>query len=173
MLGDVGIHILDYATFIAGSDPASISCFLATFDKAPGDRIGEYVLDANDSVTMQLRLDNGALGTVSATRFASGHLNDLRLRLYGDKGGIEVLFENQVSRLNICREADMQSATWTEVPTDDVPKVYDRFIAAIRGQGDGQPDFARGAALQRVLDAAERSAAQGGCAVSLQGGAAA
>jgi predicted dehydrogenase len=36
VLGDVGIHILDFATFIAGQDVAEVSCRLATFDKAPG-----------------------------------------------------------------------------------------------------------------------------------------
>lgn len=161
VLGDVGIHILDYATFIAGSDPAEVSARLATFDKAPGGQIGAYVLDANDSVTMHLRLQNGALGTVSATRFASGHLNDLRLRIYGDKGGLEVLFEKGISRLNACLAPNLQTVTWAEVPTDPVPTVYQRFVAAIRGQEAAEPDFARGAALQRMLDRAEESARAG------------
>ncbi len=75
------------------SPVSELSCRLKTFDKAEGGRIGEYTLDANDSATLQAELENGALGTISATRFASGHLNDLRLRLYGDKGGLEVRFE--------------------------------------------------------------------------------
>ena len=53
--------------------------------------------------------------------------------------------------------------TWSEVPTDPVPTVYQRFVAAIRGQGAAEPDFARGAALQRMLDRAEESA-RAGCA---------
>ena len=162
VLGDVGIHILDFATFIAGMDATGISCLLQTFDKAPGGRIGEYTLDANDSATMQLRLANGALGTVAATRFATGHLNDLRLRLYGQTGGLEVSFENQVSRLRACLGDDIQTATWHEVDCPAVPTVYQRFIAAIRGEGPPDPDFARGAALQRLLDSAEASAARGG-----------
>lgn len=161
VLGDVGIHILDFATFVAGLDVAEVSCRLATFDKAPGGRIGEYVLDANDSATMQIRLANGALGTVAATRFATGHLNDLRLRIYGDRGGLEVSFEKAVSHLSACLEPDLQTATWTEVDCPPVPTVYQRFISAIRGDGPALPDFARGAALQRLLDRAEQSAAEG------------
>jgi len=161
VLGDVGIHILDYATFIAGADPAEISCRLTTFDKAPGGRIGDYVLDANDSFTLHLALTNGATGTVSATRFATGHLNDLRLRLYGDTGGLEVLFEKGESRLNACLGAHIATGTWEAVPTPDVPTIYQRFIAAIHGTGAGRPDFARGAALQQVLDLAETSARAG------------
>lgn len=162
VLGDVGIHILDYATFIAGLDVAEMSCRLATFDKAPGGRIGEYVLDANDSATMQIVLANGALGTVAATRFASGHLNDLRLRIYGDKGGLEVRFENAESRLLACLEPHLRTATWQEVETPAVPTIYQRFIAAIRGEAAPDPTFARGADLQRLLDLAETSASKAG-----------
>lgn len=162
VLGDVGIHILDYATFIAGQSVAEVSCRLATFHKAPSDQIGEYPLDANDSATMQLVLDNGALGTVAATRFASGHLNDLRLRIYGDKGGLEVTYESNISRLRACLEPDLQSAIWHDIEAPVLASVYERFIAAIRGEGVAEPDFARGAMLQRLLDRAEQSAAQGG-----------
>ncbi len=59
VLGDVGIHILDFATFIAGEQAVDVSARLATFDKAPGGQIGEYTLDANDSATMQIRLGGG------------------------------------------------------------------------------------------------------------------
>jgi len=167
VLGDVGIHILDFATFIAGQDAVEVSCRLATFDKAPGGKIGEYTLDANDSATMQVVLGNGALGTVAATRFASGHLNDLRLRIYGDKGGLEVGFENNVSSLRACLEPDLQTAVWHAVECPVLPTIYERFIAAIRGTGVADPDFARGAALQRLLDRAEQSAAQKGVSLAV------
>jgi predicted dehydrogenase len=164
VLGDVGIHILDYATFVAGQGVREISCRLATFDKAPDGRVGEYVLDANDSATMQVVLDNGALGTVAATRFATGHLNDLRLRIYGDKGGLEVLFEQGVSALRACLGADVQTGRWHDVEAPVLPSIYERFVAAINGTGLADPTFARGATLQRMLDQAEASAAQGGLA---------
>lgn len=162
VLGDVGIHILDFATFVAGQFASEVSCRLTTFHKAPGDRIGEYELDANDSATMQVVLENGALGTVAATRFATGHLNDLRLRIYGDKGGLEVLFEKGESRLNACLPPDEQSGTWHAVATETPPTIYQRFIAAIRGEGPAEPTFARGAQLQVLLDRAEESAGKGG-----------
>ena len=167
VLGDVGIHILDFATFIAGMDAVEVSCLLQTFDKAPGGRIGDYVLDANDSATMQLRLANGALGTVAATRFATGHLNDLRLRLYGQTGGLEVRFERQESHLRACLGEDIQSGIWHDVDCPPVPTIYQRFIAAIRGEGVAEPDFARGAALQRLLDRAETSASEAGRLLSV------
>ena len=167
VLGDVGIHILDFATFIAGMDATQISCLLQTFDKAPGGQIGEYVLDANDSATMQVRLSNGALGTVAATRFATGHLNDLRLRLYGLTGGLEVSYEKGISRLRASLGDNIKDGTWVDVDCPDVPTVYQRFIAAIRGEGPAEPDFARGAALQVLLDKAEESAGEDGRLVAV------
>lgn len=162
VLGDVGIHILDFATFIAGQNATEVSCRLKTFDKAAGGRIGDYVLDANDSATLHLLLENGAIGTVAATRFATGHLNDLRLRIYGDLGGLEVSFENAVSHLRACLAPNLQSAIWQDVDCPTLPSVYERFVAAVRGTGVAEPDFARGAQLQNLLDRAEQSAGQGG-----------
>lgn len=154
VLGDVGVHILDFATFAARSDTAKVSCRLKTFHKAENDQIGIYTLDANDSMTMHLELENGAIGVIHASRFASGHLNDLSLRLFGTDGGLEVRFENGISTLRSCIGGDMMTGAWTDIPPADIPTNYARFIQAIREKKAVGPDFARGAALQRVLDSA-------------------
>lgn len=163
VLGDVGVHILDYATFVAGSDAASLSCRLNTFDKAEGNQIGEYPLDANDSMNMHMQLENGAVGVIHASRFASGHLNDLSLRIYGTKGGLDVRFEGWESRLRACTGDDLEATKWVDVPTPDVPTNYVRFIDAVRNAEQVFPDFRRGAALQAVLDLAVASDAGGSC----------
>ena len=162
VLGDVGIHILDYATHVIGKDPETVSCRLKTFPKAPNETIGEYTLDANDSFTMQLELDGGPIGVVHASRFASGHINDLRLRVWGDAGGLEVALENDVERLLICGSSDLQQANWQAVPFDPVPNIYQRFARAITDGEPSQPDFDRGASLQEVLDLAVVSDRNGG-----------
>lgn len=172
VLGDVGIHILDYATFIAGSFPVSISGRLKTFEKAEGNRIGEYDLDVNDSFVSHVELANGAMGTVTATRFASGHHNDLKLSIYGDGGGLEVRYIQNESKLLACLGAqDMATQTWREIETPAVKNVYRVFIEAIQGKGPMIPDFARGAALQYLLDAAEESDRQKGASVEVKLGA--
>lgn len=161
VLGDVGVHILDFATFAAGSGAANLSCRLTTFDKAPGGRIGDYILDANDSFTMHLQLENGAVGVVHATRMASGHFNDLRLRIFGLKGGLDVRFEMGISSLRACTGDDILTATWRDVDVPPVETNYQRFITAVRAGVQVQPDFARGATLQKVLDLAVQSNSQG------------
>lgn len=161
VLGDVGVHILDFATFVAGSNTERMSCRLRTFDKAPGGQIGEYTLDANDSATMQVQLHNGAVGVVHASRMASGHLNDLRLRIFGTKGGLDVRWENDQSILRACLEGDLMEATWQDMPLPAVKTNYVRFIEAIRAGEAVLPDFDRGAILQQALDAAVASDADG------------
>jgi len=162
VLGDVGIHILDLATFVAGSDPVDIGCRLKTFDKAPGGRIGDYVLDANDSALMHLQLQGGALGTVTATRFAAGHRNDLYVRVHGELGGIEASYEDRRFRLRACLGDDARTATWRDIPTSAVPTIWERFVTAVRGGGTAAPDFRRGARVQGWLDAAIESDAKRG-----------
>lgn len=167
VLGDVGVHILDFATFVAGSDTTSMSCRLRTFDKAPGGQIGEYTLDANDSATMQVQLDNGAVGVLHASRFASGHLNDLRLRIFGTKGGLDVRWEDNQSILRACLEHDMLEGAWRDMPVPAVQTNYVRFIDAIRAGRQVLPDFHRGAVLQEALDAAVTSDADRCCDVMI------
>lgn len=160
-LGDTGIHILDFATYIAGSNVESVSARLKTFDKAPDGKIGEYTLDANDAVVMHVSLENQAIGLIHATRFASGHINDLRLKIFGTKGGLDVQFAGSVSRLRASVGEDMKTAKWVDVDCPDVTTNYQKFIAAIQNGTMGSPDFARGAALQEVLDLAAASDADG------------
>ncbi len=152
VLGDVGIHIIDFATYVAGADIASVSCRLRTFDKAPGNRIGPYPLDANDSCVMHVELANGAVGTIHASRYATGHLNDLTLRIHGTKGALLVESAVGVDRLSACLSPVTDPTGWDVIPLDPVAPVFSRFIDAIRNNGPRDPDFARGAALQKVLD---------------------
>ena len=167
VLGDVGVHILDFASFAAGLDVRDVSARLTTFDKAPGGQIGDYVLDANDSATMTLALHNGATGVVHASRFASGHMNDLQLRLYGTEGGIEVTSRMHTSILRGCFSPNLQAAEWQDLPQPQVESNYARFVAAVAGKQAVMPDFARGAALQKVLDAATASDAANGLRITV------
>ncbi len=128
-LGDVGVHIIDYATFPAGPI-REVYCRLQTFPKAPGDRIGDYHFDANDSATLNVEFANGALGVIHTTRWAPGHANRLALKICGSLGTLDLDSERATDSYRICCGRD------------------------------GEPDFARGAEIQRVLAAAFASAAK-------------
>jgi predicted dehydrogenase len=151
VLGDVGVHILDFTTFAAG-DIRSLDCQLRTFPKAKGERIGEYTLDANDSGVMTVEMEGGALGTIHFSRWATGQKNSLRLRVYCEKGALVVDLDKSWDTLEICRGSDVDKAEWKTLKCPKTPKIYSRFInSIISGQND-QPDYARGAQVQKLLD---------------------
>ncbi|PWE57000.1 oxidoreductase [Metarhizobium album] len=154
VLGDIGIHILDFASFGAASEIESVFARLKTFDKVAGGSIGEYKLDANDSFTMSVDFANGALGVVHASRWATGHLNELRLRVYGEKGGLEVSHSTEGSSLRACMGDDAETATWRILDAGVVPTNYMRFAEAVRLGVQPDPDFRHAANLQRALDLA-------------------
>ncbi len=154
VLGDVGIHILDFAGYGAATDIDHVFARLKTFDKAPGNRIGEYDLDANDSFTMTAEFANGAMGVIHASRWATGHLNELRLRMHGDKGAIEVIHTPDGSTLRACLGEDIEKGIWKDIDAGTVLTNYQRFIDAIRAGKTQEPGFRHAADLQKILDLA-------------------
>jgi predicted dehydrogenase len=154
VLGDIGVHILDFASYGSGLDIDHVFARLKTFDKAPGNKIGEYDLDANDSFTMSVDFNNGALGVIHASRWATGHMNELRLRVYGDKGAVEVQHRHDGSRLRVSLGDDVETGTWKEVEVPPVPTNYQRFAEAVRTGRMQEPSFRHAAELQKVLDLA-------------------
>lgn len=152
VLGDIGVHIVDFATYPVGGI-RKVYAQLKAFPKAPRDRIGEYVLDANDSAVLNVEFANGALGTIHTTRWSSGHANRLFLKISGTKGAVEIDSERSVDSFRLCAGRDLDAVKWTEVKAKPTPNIYQRFITSIRTGRQDQPDFARGAAVQQVLDA--------------------
>lgn len=150
VVGDIGIHIIDFATFAAGSDVVAMCPKVKTFHKASGDRIGEYKLDANDSFVLAAELKNGALGTIQATRFATGNFNELRVSLFGDEGALMLHTDGKISSLRVC--SDVDTMDWQEIECPPVPTTYQRFAAAVASGKNGDPSFRRAADIQRVLD---------------------
>jgi predicted dehydrogenase len=152
VIGDIGIHIVDFATYAAGSDIINLNSRVKTFHKAPGDRIGQYALDANDSFVITVELANGAIGPIQASRWTTGNLNELRLGLYGDRGALRIFTDGKLSALQSCIGGDIETQTWRDVECPPVPSNYQRFATACRTRINGDPDFRRAAAVQQVLD---------------------
>jgi predicted dehydrogenase len=126
---------------------------LKTFPKAPKNKVGKYVLDANDSAIMTVEFANGAIGTIHPTRWATGHANTVALRVFGDKGAIRINLDESYSELNICHGKDVDKAKLKKIKCPATPIMYKRFIQSIKTGKNDQPDFARGAEVQKILDA--------------------
>lgn len=160
VLGDIGIHILDFASYGAASDIENVTCRLKAFPKAPDNQIDEYALDANDSFVMAVEFANGALGTIHASRWGTGNRDDLKLRIFGTKGALDVSYGGRdanglrIPRLDVCLGDDIETQTWRVYPLSPVESNYERFIRALRQGETLEPSFAYAANLQRILDKA-------------------
>jgi len=150
-LGDIGCHIYDMTAFLCG-DIVEIACQLKTFDKGvKGNRIGEYVFDANDSFVATVGFATGALGTIHASRWATGHTNSLRVRAYGDKGGIEVDLDRGWDEYRVCVGKGINKNEWKTVKCPPTPTNFQRFINAIRTGKPDASDFANAVKVQAYL----------------------
>jgi len=84
-LGDIGTHAFQLARFITQQKVTAVSADLASFvDGRPVD----------DNVHALLRFDGGAKGMLWSSQVAPGCENGLRIRIYGEKAGIEWAQEN-------------------------------------------------------------------------------
>jgi predicted dehydrogenase len=79
-MGDIGTHAHHLAEYVTGLQTVEICAELNTF--IPG-----RLLD-DDGVAM-LRFNNGAKGVLIATQIAIGEENSIKIRVYGEKGGME------------------------------------------------------------------------------------
>ncbi|WP_209427745.1 Gfo/Idh/MocA family oxidoreductase [Pararhodobacter sp. SW119] len=83
--GDIGTHAFNLLRFVTGQQVEALSADLQSF--GPGRRL-------DDNAHVLLRLADGARGMLWCSQVAPGHENGLRLRVFGDKGGLDWSQEN-------------------------------------------------------------------------------
>ncbi len=95
-LGDLGAHIIDLARFLVG-EPASVNGITATFIKERAGASGAtQQVGVDDAFVAAVQFENGAIGTLEASRFARGRRNHQVIEVNGEKGSIVF----NVERLN-------------------------------------------------------------------------
>jgi predicted dehydrogenase len=182
-LGDIASHSLDLARYLVG-EITEVTGTMKTFVKerplpGPGKQ-PKAPVDVDDAALALLKFENGALGTVEGSRFATGRKNYNRFEINGEKGSVvwdlerlnelELYLEegpNSGFRNVIVTEPQhpYMSAWW---PAGHIIGYEHSFthtvcdlIKAISTQTLPTPNFEDGVRNQRVLDAIERSSASG------------
>lgn len=84
-VGDIGTHAFNLAEFITGDEVVDLAAELHTF--VAGRRL-------DDNAHMMLRFAGGASGMLWCSQVATGQENGLRIRIYGEKAGLEWEQEN-------------------------------------------------------------------------------
>lgn len=79
-MGDIGTHAAHLAEYISGLKITKMCADLQTF--VDGRKL-------EDDGNILLRFENGATGVLSASQVAAGEENALKIRVYGEEGGLE------------------------------------------------------------------------------------
>ncbi|WP_294293686.1 Gfo/Idh/MocA family oxidoreductase [uncultured Sphingomonas sp.] len=79
-IADIGVHAFHLAEFVSGLRVVRLLADLAAV--VPGRTL-------DDDCQLLLRFDNGARGALLASQICVGERNGLRLRIYGDRGGLD------------------------------------------------------------------------------------
>jgi len=103
-----------------------------------------------------VKFTNGAIGTISNTRYATGYANTLILEVFCEKGAVKVEFDakknNKWSTLHICEGENIHEEKWEKINCEATPTNFERFINSIKSNSNDQPDFHQGAKVQKILD---------------------
>ena len=84
-IGDIGTHAFNLIELVNGLKTEAISAELHSF--VTGRKV-------DDNAHIRARLQDGVKAQIWTSQVAVGHENDLRIRVYGDKGGLEWRQEN-------------------------------------------------------------------------------
>jgi predicted dehydrogenase len=189
-LGDIGAHIIDLTQFVTGQRLTGVSALTETFVKerplpeaaaglsaTGGAEMGEVTVD--DAALFFGRLEDGAVASFEATRFATGRKNAMRLEINGSGGSLAFDFEamNELQFYDGSLPATEAGFRRILVTEPEHPYVgawwppghglgYEHtfthevrdFLLAIADGTDPTPSFADGLGVQRVLGAIEQSA---------------
>lgn len=153
-LGDIGTHAFQLAEHVSGRRAEAVCAELTTH--VPG-----RLLD--DDVSALLRFEDGARGVLKASQVAAGEENGLKLRVYGELGGLEwsQMEPNTLTLRWLDRPAeivrtggpglDPQTLALTRTPAghpegylEAFANIYRSFAAAVR-RGGPVSDLAPGA----------------------------
>ena len=132
----------------------------------------------DDAYTAQAEFDDGAMGVFEASRFATGHDNANTIEINGSAGSLRFDLE-RLNELEVLSDGDRGFETVMVTDPDDpyidrwwppghvvgwehtfVHENYE-FLSAVDAGTSHTPDFQDGLAVQRVLDAVERSDERG------------
>jgi predicted dehydrogenase len=180
-LGDIGSHSVDLARFLCG-EITSVSAALETFIRErplPDDRTRTGQVTVDDAAAAVVRFENGALGTIEATRMATGRKNANRIEINGSTGSLAFDLE-RMNELDVYFQddaADARGFRTINVTENEHPfggkwwpsghiigyehtfthTVFD-LLECIADDVLPSPNFEDGVRTQAVLDAIEKAA---------------
>lgn len=143
-LGDIGTHALNIVEFVTGLTASEVAADLTTF--VPGRRL-------EDNAHVLLRFDRGARGMLWSSQVAPGNENALKLRIYGERAGLE-WEQEEPNRLRFARLGEPPQVIRRAGPGADAAAAHATRIPA------GHPEAYLEAFAQLYTDFAEQITAR-------------
>jgi len=181
-LVDLGSHLIDMIRFLLGDFEAVRATARTLITERPVSRgsTQKEPVTVDDVAWVQARLRNGVTGTLEASRFATGMVDDLRFEIHGERGACKfnLLDPNWLYWYDATRTSEpmggergwtrletMQHYPGAAVPPSRATLGWARthaenqyaFLRAIVEGRRPQPDIQDGLQVQLVLDAAYAS----------------
>ncbi|MFC4766309.1 Gfo/Idh/MocA family protein [Effusibacillus consociatus] len=114
-LGDIGTHVIDFARYLVGEITEVMATAQTWIKERPvqaggADKLGtvkasqdvpKKPVDVDDEFITLVNFENGAIGSVEATRNAWGRNNFLTFEIHGEKGSIYFNYERR-DELQVC-----------------------------------------------------------------------
>jgi predicted dehydrogenase len=124
-LGDIGTHAYNIARFVTGLHCREIAADVSIF--VPGRRL-------DDNVQLLLRFAEGAKGALWASQIATGNANNLCLRVYGEKAGLE-WHQEEPNNLQFARLGEAPETIRRPGPGGNSPAAHASRIPAGHPEG--------------------------------------
>ncbi len=186
VLLDLGSHILDLVGTLVGRYDSVFCTRRVLYPERPGKDGKMHAVTKEDHVTMLLTLANGATGTIEASKIATGVDDELRFEIHGTKGALKFhvmqpntlwFYDNTKPEGVYGGERGFTAIECTAryAPPGNVfpsqkngigwirshcHSLY-TFVDNVHNGRPGDPSFADGAYIQRVMASAAESADTG------------
>lgn len=186
VLFDLGSHVLDVMRYLLGDYTAVFAATEIAFPERP-DKSGQMVkIEADDLAIMMLKMKQGGMGTIEASKIATGSQDELRIEIHGEKGAVMynsmnpnylMFYDNTVPETAL---GGVKGYTMIETvqrypkpggifPGPKFPIGFMRghvhslynFVSNVYAGRKSSPSFEDGAYIQYVMEKAYESAEQG------------
>jgi predicted dehydrogenase len=162
-LGDLGVHMIDGASFISGLTPMRTVGLAQTLIPTKPDANGtQHKVTTDTNASFLVEYQGSAIGTFETSQVVPGYGNFFHIEVSGDKGVLRVCSEEGESLQLYAGGTLSKYGTWSRdamprvnMPTDFYGRqprsTQESFVKAIRGESVEYADFDAGIKAQRVL----------------------
>ena len=185
VLFDLGSHVIDLMMWLCGPIVRVSGMEQIAYASHPDRDGNEWATNADEAFYLTCRTAADACGTITVSKITQGANDDLSFEIYGEKGALRfsLMEPNFLEFYDVSAPAAPQGGTRGFTHIECVNRYPDRvfpspkapagwlnghlesmraYLSAVAGNCPFAPSFSDGAAVQRVMDAAYRSAANRG-----------